>query len=205
MHVVTLTSDWSKEDFYISSLTGAILSLSNDIQFVQVNNSIKQFNVIEGFFILKHSFFHFPKVTIHLFGVNSEPLDGQNIIIMNYKEHWFVSIDDGRLSLIVDSDTNINAIYKLPDKLKIGTFSALGYFKEAVKLIINNSVDKLEKLNGIKYAANNMPTINGLNLQGNIIHIDSYGNAISNISKKFFIEYYLKLSGELNRNPDFKM
>ena len=108
MQIVTLTSDWSKEDYYKSSLICALLSISIDIKLVTVTNNIKQFNVIEGCFILKHSFFHYPKGTIHLLAVNSELNDDQNFIIVKYKDHWFVSPDDGRFSLLIGNDEKPN-------------------------------------------------------------------------------------------------
>ena len=146
MQIVTITSDWGKEDYYFATLAGALLNVASDINFIQVTNKIKQYNIIEGCFILKHSFFHFPLGTIHLLAVNSEMDEDTQMVIVKHQGHWFISPNDGRFSLLISENISSNEYYLMPDSYKKGTFSALDYFREGVALILNKGLDKLTRL-----------------------------------------------------------
>ena len=69
MAIVTLTSDWSKGDYYLGALKGKLASLSPEINFVEITNSIPSFDVLHETFLLKNAYHHFPPGTIHLLGV----------------------------------------------------------------------------------------------------------------------------------------
>ncbi len=66
MHFITLTSDWNKNDFYTGALKGKILSSCQDVEIVELSNSVKTFNIAEAAFILRNTYQHFHKVTVHI-------------------------------------------------------------------------------------------------------------------------------------------
>ena len=61
-------------DHYVASLKGTILSQKENVQIVDISHSIKPFDVASAAFQLQCCYRDFPEGTIHLIGVDSEPL-----------------------------------------------------------------------------------------------------------------------------------
>ncbi|MDP4189503.1 MAG: SAM-dependent chlorinase/fluorinase, partial [Bacteroidota bacterium] len=72
MSIITLTTDWSQNDYYLGALKGKIYSLCSGAVVVDITHQIPSFDLSQAAFILKNSFPFFPKKTVHLIGVNSE-------------------------------------------------------------------------------------------------------------------------------------
>ena len=74
MQIITLTSDTGIQDYYIASIKGAILKEIPEFQIVDISHSIGAFDVANAAFQLKCCYKDFPKGTIHIIGVDSEPM-----------------------------------------------------------------------------------------------------------------------------------
>ena len=98
MTIVTLTSDWNKNDYYLGALRGRLASVSSKINLLEITNSIPSFDVLQETFILKSTYTHFPHNSIHLMGVMSEPLPHSQMVIVYTNNHYFIGINDGRFS-----------------------------------------------------------------------------------------------------------
>jgi len=79
MPIVTLISDWNEYDYYVGALKGKILSLLPEANIVDLNHRIQPFRLSQAAFVIRNSYFHFPKGTIHLICLNSEPAKIKNI------------------------------------------------------------------------------------------------------------------------------
>ena len=78
MHFITITSDWSKQDFYIGALEGSILSTCPEVTIIHLSHSVKPYNTAEAGFIVRNAFPKFPAGTIHLMAVNTQPATDLN-------------------------------------------------------------------------------------------------------------------------------
>ena len=99
MTIVTITSDWNREDYYLAALKGALLSVRGDLMIVDITNSIPCYDVLQEVFVLKNSYEAFPKGSIHLMCVMSEPAPGSPMVIVFAGGHYFIGVNDGRFSL----------------------------------------------------------------------------------------------------------
>jgi S-adenosylmethionine hydrolase len=102
MQIITLTSDWNKNDFYLASIKGRILSLCPDVTIVDVSHQIQTFNILQAAFVLKNSFRNFPDGTIHIIAVNSMADKDKALVLVKALKHYFISCDNGIFGLLLD-------------------------------------------------------------------------------------------------------
>lgn len=186
MNIVTITSDWYKGDYYLGALKGALYSLSSGLRVVDITNSIPSFDVLQEIFILRSTFPHFPESTIHLMGVMSEPTPDSPMVIVFFKGHYFIGVNDGRFSLLFDSVPSICFEILEWEQLVLSAYSAVSFFTRGVDIIINNKFETCTKASAIKKENKALPVQNANSIIGRVIYCDSFGNAVTNIEKKMF-------------------
>src|SRR5512133_1245397 len=137
MAIVTLTSDWSKGDYYFGALKGKLATLSHEINLVEISNSIPSFDVLQETFILKNCYNHFPPATIHLLGVMCEPSPELPMVIVYANNHYFIGINDGRFSHLFENPPSI--AFKINTPESFSNFLALDFFASGVETVLENS------------------------------------------------------------------
>jgi len=202
MQILTLTSDTGLQDYYVASLKGAILKMMPEVQIVDISHSIKPFDVASAAFQLQCCYRDFPEGTIHLIGVDSEPLiqppeysDASSFVssfptVMKFNNQYFISNDNGFFGAFLDDKApqelwrytvDLNNVLELKYPMK-NCFVPL-----AKRIIDNDSMSKYtEAVNKYKKALIPKAVIEEYIIRGIIIHIDSFGNLITNISKADF-------------------
>ena len=185
MRIVTLTTDWSKADYYIGSLKVALLSTCPELTIIDISHQIPSFNKAQAAMILRNSYPHFPKGSIHLVGVHSEPSPTNNIAVMYANEHYFVAPNDGTLSLLIPL-SQPEIVRELPMPKTSGGFKALTLFCDAVSAIIENKLGEIGAECELQQAWNSLPSYDANSISGQIIYIDSFGNAITNVTRELF-------------------
>lgn len=187
MAIITLTTDLGLKDYYIGAVKGAILSGCPQSIIVDISHGIEKFHIIEASFILKNAYKNFPPGTIHVIGVNTEASKEAPHIAVYAAGHYFIGTDNGMFPLILDKRPDKIIALNLKDNepttfptrdifVKAACHIAKGEPMEALGRIIENYTEKMPSRastenNGIK---------------GSILYIDSYGNAITNITIEDF-------------------
>ncbi len=100
MPIVTLTTDWIQDDYYTGTIKGKLLSSCPDLNVIDISHNIPAFNTAKAAFVIKNCFHHFPKGSIHLICVNTEPSETESLVAIEYKDHFFIGNDNGIFGLI---------------------------------------------------------------------------------------------------------
>lgn len=188
MHIITLTSDWNENDHYIAALKGKLLSACPDARIIDINHSIKSFNTSNAAFIVRNSYSHFPENTIHIIAVNSEPAPDGELLAARKDRHYFICADNGILGLLGGPEPE--EVITLTDQYNEDpdTFIALSVFARAACELSRGT--PLAKLGSPAESYDRQiplrATIEDTTITGSVIHIDSYQNAITNISQDLF-------------------
>ena len=186
MVIVTITSDWGEGGYYLGALKGAILSLSQSVTVVEITNSIPSFDILQEAFILKSCYNHFPKGSIHLMSVMSEPTHDAPMVILYADYHYFIGINDGRFSHLFNNPPAICFEILRERSRFISTFSSLELFRNGVDIILNNSFENKTVVSDVKRETIAEVVYNDDGIVGKVLYIDSFGNAITNIEKRLF-------------------
>jgi len=180
---VTLINDWQKDSLYLTMIRSKLLSVSDNLNIIDLTSSVATDNIVEAAFILKHSFNDFPPNTIHLNFIKNNIGNNSEILICEKNKQFLVTPNNGFLSLIFSQI--LDDVYLMNSDGS--SFYELNYYPKIVEAILKRNIKKIaEKTNDIFTTAVFQPTVNQNFILGNISYIDIFGNIITNISKELF-------------------
>jgi len=186
--IVTLTTDWHNSDYYIGAVKATILSSAPDTVFVDISHNIEHFNWQQAAFVLGSAINDFPAGTIHIIGVDSEPKGDMKVIVAKYMKQYFICTDNGTLGIIFKDEPELAVAIDVGTGNEDCVFIEKNVFAEIAKFLLRGKdIRQLgEEIEDVTRYTDLAPQTTPRGLLGNIIYIDSYGNAISNISKEIF-------------------
>jgi hypothetical protein len=187
MPVVTLTTEWKPEDIYHGIIKGKLCNMCPGVQIIDNACSIPSFNISHASFVIRNTYNNYPEGTIHIICVHSEAVIEENYLIVKAKGHYFIGTDNGIFSLILNGEPE--EVVKIDHK---GSSDELEIFaRAAADLVSGKTLQKIGKpFNNISERVPLRATIDKDVIIGSIIFIDSYGNAISNITREVFLRVF---------------
>jgi S-adenosyl-L-methionine hydrolase (adenosine-forming) len=187
MAVITLTTEWKPDDIYWGIIKGKLSSRSSGTPILDNAGNIPAFNIAHAAFIIRNTYSNYPRGSVHIICVHSEARKDQDYLLVRAKDHFFVGTDNGIFNLILNTEPD--EVIKLDHR---ETSDELEVFANAASDIISGK--KPSELGvAVKTLSEKVPlraTIDKDVIIGSIIFIDSYGNAISNITREVFYRVF---------------
>ncbi len=193
MAIITLTTDFGLKDHFVGAIKGGILKELEDVKIVDISHGISPFNIQECAYILENAYKNFPKGTIHIVGVDSEPTKENQHIAVLLDGHYFISANNGVIGLIASEVKPEKVVQVNIPNPEHGSFPVLDVFVQVAchvarggtLEVVGKYFDQLKDLTGF------LPSVtdNGNKIIGSVIYIDNYGNVVTNIQKNFFDAY----------------
>jgi S-adenosyl-L-methionine hydrolase (adenosine-forming) len=187
MPVITLTTEWKPDDIYYGIIKGKLSTLCPGAIIIDNAGNIPPFNISQASFIIRNTYNNYPKGTVHIICVHSEADGDQNYLIVSAKDHYFIGTDNGIFNLILNADPDevIKINHQgISDELEIFAKAASNLMSGKKPSELGLSVNKLSERVPLR------ATIEKDVIIGSIIFIDSYGNAISNITREVFYRVF---------------
>ncbi|MBN1183582.1 MAG: SAM-dependent chlorinase/fluorinase [Bacteroidales bacterium] len=186
MAIITLTTDWKDDDYYIGCIKGALLSTIPGCVIIDISHQIKSFNILQAAFVLRNCYKNYPEGTVHIICVNSEIEKDQRHVLVKTDNQYFIGTDNGIFSLLFKD--KVDLIIDFTNEKKKSTFPELDLFVDiAAQIQKSMDIKSLGKtLNEFQKRIPLRATIDDSVITGGIIHIDSYRNVITNISRELF-------------------
>ena len=183
MPVITLTTEWKPEDIYHGIIKGKLSSLCPGVTVIDNASSIPVFNISHASFVIRNTWNNYPGGTIHIICVHSEAAGKQDHLVVRAKDHFFIGTDNGIFNLILNSDPD--EVVRIDCR---GCIDELEIFaKAAADLVSGKKMSDIGKpLSRISEHIPLRATIDKNVIIGSVIFIDSYGNALSNITREVF-------------------
>ena len=188
MAIISLLSDFGNKDPYAAEMKAAILTINPQAQIVDITYEIEKFNIRMGAYTLAAAAPHFPANTVHVAVVDPGVGTKREPLIVETRRSLYVGPDNGLLMLAAHKEkiTKVyrieNPKYMLPQVSK--TFHGRDIFAPAAAHLTNGVKPPNfgpETQDYIFPEFTKPQTKNG-ELVGEILHIDGFGNIISNIS-----------------------
>lgn len=188
MPIITLTTDLGTKDHYVGVLKGSILKACSDATIIDITHEIPPYDILKAAFVLKNCYADFPEGSIHILGVNPEIKEETTYLAIEYKKQFFIGADNGVFSLIFEEKpTKIMELNIMinPDDLTFPTKDILA--KTACHIFKGGTLEMIGKpteeiLEKALFRAVSVGNI----IKGMAIHVDHYGNIITNIDEHFF-------------------
>ncbi|MGG7036291.1 MAG: S-adenosyl-l-methionine hydroxide adenosyltransferase family protein [Flavobacterium sp.] len=190
MSIITLTTDYGLKDHFVGALKGKLLSEYPEATIVDISHNIDPFNIAETAYIIGSAYSSFPKGTIHLIGVDIELNPENQHIAMQWNDQFFIGADNGILSMLTQKIlpqklVSINIHDRLPDNA--GDLDV--FAKVACHLAKGGSLNVIGKeITNIKEVTEIQAVAQDNSIKGYVVYIDHFGNAVTNITKKMFLE-----------------
>lgn len=173
---------------YTGILKGVILKYNPNVNIVDLTHEITPFNIVEASYILYSSYKYFPKKSIFLVVVDPGVGTERDVVITEYQDYVFVAPDNGVLSpFFKDGKTFKFTSYEMLGEIS-NTFHGRDVFAPIAALIsLGNPLGSMGTLmkNPVKIVWWEPEKLDKSTYQGIILHIDRFGNAITNIPCKY--------------------
>lgn len=186
MQIVTMTTDFGLQDYFIGAMKGMMLRQYQNLNIVDISNVIKIHDVVQAAFTLKGAWHFFPKGTIHYVSVNNFQYRRKHLLLIEKEGHFFIAPDNGILTFALELPPQYPARrLRLPDYRLPDVANLVG--QTIAQLIAQKNVENIgEVYQNYINSRYFQPVTYQNEIRGIIIHIDNYDNAISNITRKLF-------------------
>lgn len=200
---ITLLTDYGTRDHFVGSMKGVIHSINPQTSVIDISHEVAPQDIMEAAFLIRSCYSYFPTATIHVVVVDPSVGSSRKPILVSTENYFFIAPDNGVLSLIyeVEPPTQVVEItsehYMLAEVSK--TFHGRDVFAP-VAAWLSKGVDILNFGESMEqYVRLSLPksrtTAEG-QLKGIILHVDRFGNLISNISHSDFLAAREKAPGD---------
>jgi hypothetical protein len=187
MQILTLTTDFGTEDWFVGTMKGVIASINPRVAVVDITHAIPSGDVRAGAFALAASYKYFPQGTVHVAIVDPGVGSKRRAIVIQTQRYLFVGPDNGVLSLALRGE-RIKTVRALENETYFlkpisQTFHGRDVFAPvAAHCARGVSIGKFGPV-VTDFIRLDWPEPKELNksVEGEVIYIDKFGNAITNI------------------------
>jgi len=191
--IMTLTSDFGLADSFVGTMKGVMLCINPALVFVDISHQIPPQDILEGSFSLQSAYSYFPPGTIHLAVVDPGVGGLRRPLLVVTRDYLFVGPDNGLFSFIF-SDSSFQAAYELTAGKYFlepagATFHGRDIFAPAAAwLSTGTPISEMGRTihDPVTLKIPEPKVIGTSKIQGEIIHVDHFGNLISNIPVELY-------------------
>jgi S-adenosylmethionine hydrolase len=183
-------------------MKAAILSLSPDTTIIDITHEIAQFNIRMGAYVLASAAPYFPEGTIHVAVVDPGVGTRRRPIVIQTQNGFFIGPDNGLLILAAEKQ-GTRSIHEITNpRLMLprvsSTFHGRDVFAPAAAHLANGVAPAEfgpEVRDVVKPDFAQVTLREGV-VAGGVLHVDNFGNIVTNISEKDLVR--IRLAGVVN-------
>ena len=187
--IITITTDFGTRDGFVGQMKGIMLGMNPEASVVDVTHEIEPFSILEGALVIKGIAGRFPRDSIHVGVVDPGVGSERRGIVLRADGRLYVGPDNGLFSLLMRSAPSWemreieNPAFMLPQPHP--TFHGRDVFAPVAAhlslgkpfLEVGAAVEEPVML------PVPTPTRTSSGIRGEIIHVDRFGNLVSNIEE----------------------
>ncbi len=191
--IITLLTDFGSQDYFVGAMKGAILSINPAAIIVDITHEISPQDIQAAAFNLLAVYKEFPPGTIHVVVVDPGVGSLRRGTVLECAGQFFVGPDNGVFSWICEREGDFRAVHLTNEKLFrypiSQTFHGRDIFAPVAAALSNGValkefgpvIDDLIQLGSLQPR-----TLDDGVTEAWIIHIDRFGNCITNLTRDDF-------------------
>ncbi|HOQ32096.1 MAG TPA: SAM-dependent chlorinase/fluorinase [Candidatus Hydrogenedens sp.] len=206
---ITLLTDFGNKDPYVAEIKGILFSSLSNINIVDLSHEISPQNIIEGALFLEQIWDYWQIPSVHISVIDPGVGTERRIIIIHENQKFLICPDNGLATFILrtkHAEVRHVKYFNTLTQYISNTFHGRDIMAPiAIQLVkggnwedFGPSVDDWQVLNIPEaYKKDN-------NIYGEVIHIDRFGNAITNIRKEQIqdnLPIYAKIKNSFQKIP----
>ncbi|MFH2054980.1 MAG: SAM-dependent chlorinase/fluorinase [bacterium] len=189
MGVIALLTDFGHRDPFVGMLKGAIAKVAPDTTVIDLTHDIANFDPRSAAFILEKSLSHFPESTVFLCVVDPGVGSARKILAAQAHRQYFVAPDNGILSYAL-SGAEAREVFEVRNPQYFVAEPSQTFHGRDIMAPVAAHLSRGLALGELGPAAADYQVLNPPSLLrkddcviGEILHVDKYGNLISNIGE----------------------
>jgi len=190
--LLSFLSDFGLAAGYVAQVKARILSAVQDLTIVDITHDLEAYDILSGAWLLYTTYPTFPQGTVHLAVVDPGVGTSRRALIVEKTGHLFVGPDNGIFSFLYPARSVIDITWR-PQGAIAPSFHgrdlfapvAIGLLSGATALELGNAITDPIRLDVAS---------------PQVVHIDRYGNIVTNITPGQLQDHALVLHGHVIRN-----
>jgi hypothetical protein len=193
--IITLLTDFGLKDPYVASMKGVILSINPRCTLVDITHQVSPHDIKEGAFILGQAYSTFPKGTIHLSVVDPGVGGPRKPILIVTQNYFFIGPDNGLFTIALRREKLQKVITLSKTKFFLpevrSTFHGRDLFAPVAAHLSSGIGPEsfgrtIRSWNEIAFP---YPAMSHGKLNGEVVHIDAFGNLVTNIDQRELLRF----------------
>jgi len=186
---ITLLTDFGQDDTFVGIMKGVILGIVPQASVVDLCHNLPSYDVAEAAFLIYITYSYFPDQSIHLVVVDPGVGSPRRPLLVATDNYFFIAPDNGVLSYIFERG-GLRRVYEITAKHyflspQSATFHGRDIFAP-VAAYLSKGIDP-EALGSeiddyVKIPLPSPQPVGDRAIAGEILHVDRFGNLITNIS-----------------------
>jgi S-adenosyl-L-methionine hydrolase (adenosine-forming) len=188
--IITLLTDFGSQDYFVAAMKGTILSIDPNAVIADITHEIPAHDIHAGAFNLLAVYKDFPAGTVHAAVVDPGVGSSRRGIAVECAGQFFVGPDNGLFSWICERERDFHAVHLTNTKFfrpsVSQTFHGRDVFapvaawltKETPLAEFGPVINDLVQLDSLA-----AKTLADGSTEGRILHIDRFGNCITNLTR----------------------
>lgn len=187
MKIITLLTDFGTADGYVAAMKGVLLASCPDARIVDATHAIPPRDVRAGAWALRHYWNVFPNDTVHVAVVDPGVGTSREPLLVQADGRWLVGPDNGLFSWVFKNARHWTAHRIRPGVRRPGSIGETFHGRDVFAYAAGQLAAGVpwRKLAGtpLRPFRFQWPTPKAVKngIRGSIVHIDRFGNAITNI------------------------
>lgn len=186
--IIALLTDFGTKDFFVGAMRGVILSINETANIVDITHEIEPQNVRSASFTLRACYENFPAKTVFVAVVDPGVGSLRRAILVETADYFFVAPDNGLLSFVFEANENCRVFELTENKFFAEnvsrTFHGRDIFAPVAAHLTNGvAPDEFgrEIKDFVRLDQNAPCRISAETVEAEIVHIDRFGNLITNL------------------------
>ncbi len=189
--IITLLTDFGWGDGYIGAMKGVILRVNPDCCTIDLAHQITSHDVLAAALVLKQTYALYPPGTIHLVVVDPGVGGSRRPLVLKSGDYLFVGPDNGCFTLVLKHEQDVKAYELAEQRFRLPRVSQAFHGRDifapaAAHLSLNIAPEEMGPavdISDLTRLSIPVPLLDGQDLLGEVIRVDSFGNLITNISR----------------------
>jgi len=190
LRILSLLTDFGLTDPFVAEMKASVLSICPEVRIIDITHQVEKFNVGMGSFLLACAAPNFPAGTVHVAVVDPGVGSERRPILVEGRRSFFVGPDNGLLIPAARSD-GILHVYELTNRALMSprvsaTFHGRDIFAPVAAHVACGTAPKDcgRQISDYVKAAFSEPTIETGRVIAEVIHVDSFGNIVTNLKRE---------------------
>jgi S-adenosyl-L-methionine hydrolase (adenosine-forming) len=187
--IVTLTTDFGTNDYFVGAVKGVILDIVPEAAIVDISHAVQAFDVLDGALTISQAYSYFPTGTVHMIVVDPGVGTARRPIIASSDGYHFVAPDNGVLSMVYAREERIHVRHVTSDHYfrqpVSNTFHGRDIFAP-IAAYLAKMVDSHkfgEEIDDyVRFAAPKPKPAGDNRLRAVVLKVDRFGNLITNVT-----------------------